>query len=189
MNDALTVCTIQGIRQIERDLKGLLRRQLIVIARQQHLVEGLPRNKFHDDVRSVRFGFLAYIEDGYNSRVRQAARRFCFPEKPLAILEFLFRRLTSQGNRLHSDHTIDLGITRFIDDTHRSPAQLGQDLVATKTLGSVIVHRGDSAASACGENLSCTTLPTPAANGPCRPDIVYSMIRRRQVTDVLKSLR
>src|SRR6202034_4466921 len=83
MNDALTVCTIQGIRQIERDLKGLLRRQLIVIARQQHLVEGLPRTKSHDDVRSVRFGFLAYIEDGYNSRVRQASRRFCFPEKPL----------------------------------------------------------------------------------------------------------
>src|SRR5580693_1039349 len=98
--------TIQGFRQFEYYLKGHFWRQPIVIAPEQDFVEGLPRNKFHDDVRSVRFRFLADIEDGYNSRVRQAARSFRLPEETLAIIEFLFRRLTGQRNSLYRDHTI-----------------------------------------------------------------------------------
>ena len=62
----------------------------MVVPRQQ-LVEGLPPNKFHYDVRRVRLWLLAHVEDSYDSGMRQAARRFRFPKETLAILEFLFR--------------------------------------------------------------------------------------------------
>src|ERR1039458_8147440 len=93
----------------------------MVVPRQQ-LVEGLPPNKLHYDVRSARLWFLAHIEDGYDSRMRDAARSFRFPEETLAILVFLFRRLASQRNGLYRDDAVDLGIARFVDDTHGSPS-------------------------------------------------------------------
>src|ERR1700687_3670907 len=112
----------------------------MVVLRQQ-LVERLPPNKFHHDVWSARLWFLAHIEDGYDSRMRQAARSFRFPEETLAILAFLFRRLAGQRNGLYRDHSIDLGIARFVDNTPGSPSPLGQDLLSPKTFVPAIIHR------------------------------------------------
>src|ERR1035437_9909381 len=112
----------------------------MVVPRQQ-LVEGLPPNKFHYDVRSARLWFLAHIEDGYDSRMRHAARSFRFPKETLAILAFLFRRLTGQRNGLYRDDAVHLGIARFVDNTHGSPSQFGQDLVSPKTFAPAIIHR------------------------------------------------
>src|SRR5882762_593622 len=112
-----------------------------MVAPRQQLVEGLPSNKFHDDVRSARLRFLAHIEDGYDSRMRQAARSFRFPKETLAIVTLLFRRLASQRNGLYRDHAINFGIARFVDDTHGSPTQLGEDLVSPKTFALAIIHR------------------------------------------------
>jgi len=72
---------------------------------------------------------------------RRAARSFRFPEETLAILAFLFRRLAGQRNGLYRDHSIDLGIARFVDNTHGSPSQLGQDLVSPKTFVPAIIHK------------------------------------------------
>src|SRR5216684_5277282 len=103
-----------------------------MVVPQQQPIEGLSANKFHYDVRSARLRFLAHIEDRYDSMMRQAARGFRFPNETLAILAFLFRRLASQRNGLYRDDAIDLGIARFIDNTHGSSTQLGKDLVSPK---------------------------------------------------------
>src|SRR3984893_12403391 len=112
----------------------------MVVPRQQ-LVEGLPPNKFHYDIRSARLRFLAHIEDGYDSRMRQAACSFRFPKETLAILEFLFRGLASQRNGLYRADAVNLRVARFIDNTHSSPTQLGEDLVSPKTFAPAIIHR------------------------------------------------
>jgi len=39
------------------------------------------------------------------------------------------------------DDAIDLGIARFVDNTHGAPSQLGQDLVSPKTFAPAIIHR------------------------------------------------
>src|ERR1035438_7912079 len=91
----------------------------MVVPRQQ-LVEGLAPDKFHYDVGHARLWFLAHIEDGYDSRMRQAARSLRFAKETLAILAFLFRGLTGQRNGLYGDDSVDLGIARFVDNTHRS---------------------------------------------------------------------
>src|SRR6202521_2781072 len=111
-----------------------------MVVPRQKLVEGLPPNKFHYDIRSARLRFLAHIEDGYDSRMRQAARGFRFPKETLAVLKLLFRGLASQRNSLYRDDAIDLGIARFVDNAHRSPTQLGQDLVSPKTFALAIIH-------------------------------------------------
>src|SRR6202521_6472097 len=112
----------------------------MIVPRQQ-LVEGLPPNKFHYDVGSARLWLLSHIEDGYDSRMRQAARSFRFPKETLAVLKLLFRGLASQRNGLYRDDAIDLGIARFVDNTHGSPTQLGEDLVSPKTFAFAIIHR------------------------------------------------
>src|ERR1700730_17766517 len=112
-----------------------------MVVPQQQLVEGRPRHKFHYDVRSAPLRFLAHIEDGYDSRMRQTARSFGFPKETLAILKLLFRGLASQRNGLYRDDTIDLGIARFVDNTHGSPTELGEDLVSPKTFAPAIIHR------------------------------------------------
>src|SRR5258708_36714021 len=112
-----------------------------MVVAQQEPIERLSPKQFHYDVRSARLRFLAHIEDGYNSRMRQTARSFRFPKETLAILEFLFRGLASQRNGLYRDDTIDLGIACFVDNTHRSPTQLGEDLVSPKTFAPAIIHR------------------------------------------------
>src|ERR1035441_2647645 len=94
----------------------------MVVPRQQ-FVEGLPPNKFHYDIRSARLWFLAHIENGYDSRMRQAARSFRFPEEALTILAFLFRGLAGQRNCLYCHDAIDLGIARFVDNTHGAPSE------------------------------------------------------------------
>ncbi len=53
--------------------------------------------------------------------MRQAACSFCFPEETLAILKFLFRGLAGQRNGFYRDDAIDLGITRFVDNTPMAP--------------------------------------------------------------------
>ena len=73
--------------------------------------------------------------------MRQTARRFCFPKETLAILAFLFQRLAGQRNGLYRDDAIDLRIARFVDNTHRSPTQFGEDLVSPKTFALAIIHR------------------------------------------------
>src|SRR5712672_179300 len=103
-----------------------------MVVAQQQPIERLSPNKFHYDVRSARLRFLAHIEDGYDSRMRQAARSLRFPKEALAIVEFLFRGLASQRNGLYRDDAIDLRIARLIDNTHGSPTQLGEDLVSPK---------------------------------------------------------
>src|SRR5258708_37048577 len=110
-----------------------------MVGPRQQLVEGLPRNKFHYDVRSARLRFLAHIEDGYDSRMRQAARSFRFPKETLAILKLLFRGLASQRNGLYRDDAIDLGIARFVDNTHGSPTQRDEDLVSPKKFAFAII--------------------------------------------------
>src|SRR5208337_5101960 len=112
----------------------------MVVPRQQ-LVERLARNKFHYDIRSARLRFLAHIEDGYDSRMRQAARSFRFPKETLAIVALFFRRLAGQRNSLYRDYAVDLGIARFVDNAHGSASQLGQDLVSPKTFAPAIIHR------------------------------------------------
>src|SRR3982074_958899 len=112
----------------------------MVVPRQQ-LVEGLAPNKFHHDVRSARLWLLAHIEDGYDSRMRQAAGSFRLPKETLAILKLLFRGLPSQRNGLYRDDPVNLRVARFIDNTHRSPTQLGEDLVSPETFASAIIHR------------------------------------------------
>src|ERR1039458_42231 len=111
----------------------------MVVPRQQ-LVEGLAPDKFHYDVGHAPLWFLAHIEDGYYSRMRQAARSLRFAKETLAILAFLFRGLTGQRNGLYGDDSVDLGIARFVDNTHGSPPQLGEDLVAPKTFAPAIIH-------------------------------------------------
>src|ERR1019366_9322452 len=112
----------------------------MVVPRQQ-FVEGLPPNKFHYDIRSARLWFLAHIENGYDSRMRQAARSFRFPEEALTILAFLFRGLAGQPNCLYCHDAIDLRIARFVDTTQGAPSQLGQHLIAPKTFAAAIIHR------------------------------------------------
>src|ERR1700719_89778 len=112
-----------------------------MVVPQKQLVEGRPRHKFHYDVRSARLRFLAHIEDGYDSRMRQTTRSFRFPKETLAILKLLFRGLASQRNGLYRDDPIDLGIARFVDNTHGSPTQLGENLVSPKTFAFAIIHR------------------------------------------------
>src|ERR1035438_9952916 len=112
----------------------------MVVPRQQ-LVEGLPSHKFHYDVRSTRLRFLAHIEDGYDSWMRQAARRFRLPEETLAIFAFLFSTLAGQRNSLNRDDAVDLGIARLVDNAHGSPSQFGQDLVPPEAFALAIVHR------------------------------------------------
>src|SRR6202163_3953279 len=104
-----------------------------MVVPQQQLAEGRPRHKFHYDVRSARLRFLAHIEDGYDSRMRQTARSFRFPKETLAILKLLFRGVAIQRNGLYRDDPIGLGITRCVDNTHGSPTQFGEDLVSPKT--------------------------------------------------------
>src|ERR1700704_5332593 len=112
-----------------------------MVVTQQQPIERLSPNKFHYDVRSARLRFLAHVEDGYDSRMRQAARSFRFPEESLAILKLLFRGLASQRNGLYRDDAIDLRIACFVDNTHGSTPQLGEDLVSPKTLALAIIHR------------------------------------------------
>src|SRR6202140_5661991 len=112
-----------------------------MVVPQQQLVEGRPRHNFHYHVRSARLRFLAHIEDGYDSRMRQAARSFRLPKETLAILKLPFRGLASQRNGLYRDDAIDLGIARFVDNTHGSPTQFGEDLVSPKTFAFAIIHR------------------------------------------------
>src|SRR5216684_4809886 len=112
-----------------------------MVVPQQQPIEGLSANKFHYDVRSARLWFLAHIEDGYDSRMRQAARSFRFPKEALTIVKLLFRGLASQRNGLYRDDAIDLRIARLIDNTHGSPTQLGEDLVSSKTFALAIIHR------------------------------------------------
>src|SRR6266446_2457178 len=112
-----------------------------MVVAQQQPIERLSPNKFHYDVRSARLRFLAHIEDGYDSRMRQTARSLRFPKETLAIFKLLFGGLASQRNGLYRDDAIDLGIARFVDDTHRSPTQLGEDLVSPKTFALAIIHR------------------------------------------------
>ena len=104
------------------------------------MFKGLTPHQLHYDVRNVRFRFLAHIEDGYDSRMRQAPCSLRFPEETLAILAFLMRRLAGHGNGFHCDHAVDLWIVRLVDNTHGSPSQLAQDLVSSKTFGAGIVH-------------------------------------------------
>src|ERR1700674_526570 len=112
-----------------------------MVAPRQQLVEGLPPHKFHYDVRSTRLRFLAHVEDGYDSRMREAARSFRFAKETLAILKLFFHGLASQRNGLYRDHAINFGIARFVDDTHGSPTQLGEDLVSPTTFALAIIHR------------------------------------------------
>src|SRR3979411_1403319 len=112
-----------------------------MVAKRQQPVESLPPNKFHYDVRSARLRFLAHIEDGYDSRMRQAARSFRFPKETLTIVKLLFHGLASQRNGLYRAHAINLGIARFVDNTHGSTPQLGEDLVSPKTFAPAIIHR------------------------------------------------
>src|SRR5260370_29481126 len=113
-----------------------------MVVPQQQPIEGLSANKFHYDVRSARLRFLAHIEDGYDSGMRQAARSFRFPNETLAIVKLLFRRLASQRNSLYRDKAVNLRVPRFIDNTHGSSTQLGKDLVSPKTFPPAIIHRG-----------------------------------------------
>src|SRR5467141_1516380 len=137
-----------------------------MVAPRQQLVEGLPPHKFHYDVRSTRLRFLAHVEDGYDSRMREAARSFRFTKETLAILELLFRRLASQRNGLHRNDAINLGIARFVDDTHGSPTQLGEDLVSPKTFALAIIHRchlrfqSFRVSEFCSDLVSLTPLPS-----------------------------
>src|ERR1700687_1354144 len=112
-----------------------------MVVPQQQLVEGLPAHKFHYDVRSARLRFLAHIEDGYDSWMRQAARSFRFPTETLAIVKLLSRGLASQRNGLYRDDAVNLRVARFIDNTHGSPTQLGEDLVSPETFALAIIHR------------------------------------------------
>src|ERR1019366_1342294 len=104
-----------------------------MVGPRQQLVEGLAPDKFHYDVGHARLWFLAHIEDGYDSRMRQAARSLRSAKQTLAILEFLCRGLAGQRNCLDGDASVDLGIARFVDIPHASPPQLGEDLVGHKT--------------------------------------------------------
>src|SRR5580658_4723282 len=106
----------------------------------QQFVEGLPPNIFHHDIRSVGIRLLTHIEDSYDSRMRQPPRSFRFAKEPLAIFKLLFWGLTGQRNGLYRHNAINFGIARFVDDTHGSPSQLGQDLVAPKTFAPAIIH-------------------------------------------------
>src|ERR1700675_2507871 len=112
-----------------------------MVAPRQQLVEGLPAHKFHYDVRSARLRLLAHIEDGYDSRMRQAASSFRLPKETFAIVKLLFRGLASQRNGLYRNDAVNLRVARFVDNTHGSPTQLGQDLVSPKTFALAIIHR------------------------------------------------
>src|ERR1017187_936171 len=101
----------------------------MVVPRQQ-LVEGLAPDKFHYDVGHARLWFLAHIEDGYDSRMRQAARSLRFAKETLAILAFLFRGLTGQRNGLYGHASVDRELARFVDHPHGPPPQHGEDPVA-----------------------------------------------------------
>src|SRR5438309_3480881 len=137
-----------------------------MVVAQQQPIERLSPNKFLYDVWSSRLRFLAHIEDGYDSRMRQTARSFRFPKETLAIFKLLFRGLASQRNSLYRDDTIDLGIARFVDDTHRSPTQLGEDLVSPKTFALTIIHRchlrfqSFRVSEFCSDLVSLTPLPS-----------------------------
>src|SRR6266481_3483523 len=137
-----------------------------MVVPQQQPIEGLSPNKFHYDVRSARLWFLAHIEDGYDSRMRQAARSFRFPKETLTIVKLLFRGLASQRNGLYRDDAIDLRIARLIDNTHGSPTQLGEDLVSPKTFALAIIHRchlrfqSFRVSEFCSDLVSLTPLPS-----------------------------
>jgi len=73
--------------------------------------------------------------------MRQAARSFRFPKETLAIIKLLFRGLASQRNGLYRDDAVNLRVARFIDNTHGSPTQFGEDLVSPETFAPAIIHR------------------------------------------------
>src|SRR5216684_6244990 len=112
----------------------------MILEREQQLVEGLPRDIFHHDVRGARLRLLPHIEDGYDSRMRKAASSLGFAYKAFPILKLLLGRLAIQRDGFYRNHTVDLWVAGLVDDAHRPPAQFGQDLVTAKPFAPVIVH-------------------------------------------------
>jgi hypothetical protein len=121
VNHALTRARNRALLQVqEPSWSAVSSGNLWSSSRDSSLSRDCSPDKFHYNVRNTSLWFLPHIEDGYDSRMRQAARSLGFPQETLAILAFLLRRLADQGDGLHGYHAVDLRIARFIDNTHGS---------------------------------------------------------------------
>ena len=95
----------------------------------QPVLQRAARQKFHDHVRRG-FG-LADIEHGHNIGVGETARGTCFAQEALARAH-----VTGVVAAQHLDRqmTVYSAVEAFVDDGHRTPAELAFDLVTSDAL-------------------------------------------------------
>src|SRR5258707_73191 len=64
--------------------------------------------------------------------MRESPRGLSFNKKALPVLGFILWLLTKHRNRFNRNEAIDLGVSRFIHNSHRAAANFREDLVTAK---------------------------------------------------------